>query len=76
MRYRELRWSDVDRAREVVAAWRDAHPTGTAEQLIADVGWEFHRDWGLVLRSQLYVEDRHRARRTTGVITDERGGIR
>jgi hypothetical protein len=65
VRYRELKRSDLNRTREIVRAWRDKHPTGTADQLAADVGPDFHRDWAPVLRATLFAEDRHRAKRTT-----------
>jgi hypothetical protein len=69
VRYREVKLSDLDRTRKVVAAWRAEHPAGTVEQLVADVGTMFHPDWGVVLRGTLVAVDRHRAREVTGVVT-------
>ena len=66
MRYREDKPEDLARARSAVAAWRERNPQGTADQLVADLGGQFHRDYGPVLRSVLVVVDRHRAREVTG----------
>jgi hypothetical protein len=52
-----------------VAAWRDQNPAGTAEQLVAALGGQFHRDYGPVLRAVLFAADRHRAREVTGITT-------
>jgi hypothetical protein len=49
----------------VVAAWRDQNPDGTAEQLVAALGSQFHRDYGPVLSAVLFATDRHRAREVT-----------
>ncbi len=57
---------ELDRARAAVMAWRDQHPAGTGEDLIAAVGRQFHRDYGAVLRALLVAVDRHRAREITG----------
>ncbi len=57
---------DLDRARAAVTAWRDQHPAGTSEDLIAAIGGQFHRDYGAVLRAVLVAVDRHRAREITG----------
>ncbi len=56
----------MDRARAAVTAWRDQHPAGTSEDLIAAVGGQFHRDYGAVLHAVLVAVDRHRAREITG----------
>ena len=69
MRFREDNPQELVRARAVVAAWRDQNPAGTAEQLIAALGGQFHRDYGPVLRAVLSAADRHRAREVTAVIT-------
>ena len=66
MRFREDRPADLDRARAAVAAWRDQHPAGIGEDLIAAIGWQFHQDYGVVLRAVLFAVDRHRAREITG----------
>jgi len=64
--FREDSPGDLDRARAAVAAWRDQNPAGTAEQLLADLGGQFHPDYGPVLRAVLFLADRHRARDITG----------
>jgi hypothetical protein len=69
VRFREDSPADLDRARAAVTAWRDQNPTGTCEELIAAVGRQFHRDYGVVLRAVLFAVDRHRAREITGGIT-------
>ena len=66
MRYREDRAEDLARARAAVAAWRDRNPAGTGEDLLAAIGCQFHRDYGVVLRAVLFAVDRHRAREITG----------
>ncbi len=71
MRFREDKPEDLDRARAAVAAWRAQHRQGTDEQLVADLGSQFHRDYGVVLRAVLFAVDRGRARRITGVITGQ-----
>ena len=50
MRYRENRPEDLMRARAAVAARRGQYPQGTAEQFVQDLGGQFHRDYGVVLR--------------------------
>jgi hypothetical protein len=67
VRFREDNPEDLDRARAAVAAWREQNPEGTAEQLVAAVGADFHRDYGPVLRAVLFAADRHRARAITGI---------
>ncbi len=46
MRYREDKPEDLARARAAVAAWRDRNPAGTGEELLAAIGYQFHRDYG------------------------------
>ena len=70
MRYRELKFTDLDMTRAVVKAWREEHPDGTAGELIAAVGGQFHRDWAPVLRGTLFAFDRHQARTVTGIIAE------
>ena len=65
MRYREDKPADLARARAAVAAWRDQNPAGTAEELVAAVGRQFHRDYAVVLRAVLFAVDRHRAHQVT-----------
>ena len=72
MRYREDSPGELARARAAVAAWRDRNPAGTGEELLAAIGDQFHRDYGVVLRAVLFAVDRHRARQTTGIPTEER----
>jgi len=67
VRFREDKPEDLDRARAAVAAWREQHPEGTADQLVADLGGQFHRDYGVVLRGVLFAVDSHAAKITTGV---------
>ncbi len=71
MRFREDKVEDLDRARTAVAAWREQHPQGTDEQLVADMGSQFHPDYAVVLRALLFAADRHQARGVTGIITAE-----
>ena len=47
-----------------MAAWRDQNPAGAAEQFVAALGGQFHRDYGPVLRAVLFAADRHRARKS------------
>jgi hypothetical protein len=68
VRFRDERPGDLDRTRAAVAAWRAAHPAGSADDLVAAVGPAFHPDWAVVLRGVLFALDRHRARRITGAI--------
>jgi hypothetical protein len=70
VRFREDTPEDLARARTAVAAWRDQNPAGTAGQLIIDLGAQFHRDYGPVLRAVLFSADRHRAREITGLTED------
>jgi hypothetical protein len=73
MRFRDDRPKDLDRARAAVTTWRDENPAGTPEHLIAALGRQFHRDYGVVLRGLLFATDRHRAREITGIgVTDPR----
>jgi hypothetical protein len=76
VRFRDEKPSDLDKARAAVAAWRDGHPAGTADDLIAAVGPAFHPDWAVVLRGVLFATDRHRARAITGVVPGRAGAIR
>jgi hypothetical protein len=76
VRFRDEIPGDLDRARAAVAAWREDHPAGTADDLITAVGPGFHPDWAVVLRGVLFAADRHRARRITGVLTGSAGTLR
>jgi hypothetical protein len=66
MRFREDRPADLDRARREVAAWHDANPHGTADELIKAVGPGFHPHYAVVLRGVLFAVDRNRAHEITG----------
>ena len=72
MRYREDSAEELARARAAVAAWRDRNPAGTGEELIAAIGHQFHRDYGVVLRAVLFAVDRHRAHQVIGIPGVER----
>ncbi len=76
MRYRDEKPGDQERARAAVKAWREEHPGGTPEQLVAAVGPRFHRDWAPVLRAMLYMADKHAARVVTGIVTGTAGESR
>lgn len=67
MRFREDKPEDLQRARIEVAAWRERSPQGTADQLIADLGARFHKDYGPLLRAVLFTVDRHAARAITRI---------
>ena len=69
MRFREDNPADLVRARTAVTTWRDQNPAGTVDELVAVVGRQFHRDYGVVLRAVLFAVDRHRAREVTGIAT-------
>ena len=71
VRYREDTPGELARARAAVTAWRDRNPAGTAEDLFAAIGHQFHRDYGVVLRAVLFAVDRHRARQVTGIRAEE-----
>jgi hypothetical protein len=61
VRFREDSPEDLARARAAVAEWRDQNPAGTAGQLVAALGGQFHLDYGPVLRGMLFAIDRDRA---------------
>jgi hypothetical protein len=69
VRFREDNPAGLARARAAVKVWRDQNPTGTGEELVAAIGHQFHRDYGVVLRAVLFAVDRHRAREVTGTAT-------
>ena len=69
MRFRDDNPADLARARTAVTAWRDRNPAGTGDELVAAVGRQFHPDYGVVLRAELFAVDRHRAREVTGIAT-------
>jgi hypothetical protein len=63
----EERGRDLDRARTAVARWRDQNPEGAPGQLVAELGGQFHPDYGPVLRAVLFAVDSHAAKIATGV---------
>jgi hypothetical protein len=67
VRYRDDKPGTRDRARKAVAAWREQHPDGTYEELVADLGPDFPDGYGPILRSMLFVIERHDAKILTGV---------
>jgi hypothetical protein len=77
VRFRDEKPGDMDRAREAVREWRAQHPEGTPDQLVADIGGEFHHgEWAAVLRSILHVADRHAARAVSGITAGTTGASR
>jgi hypothetical protein len=72
VRYREDTPGELARARAAVAAWRDRNPAGTGEELLTAIGYQFHRDYGVVLRAVPFAVDRHRVRQVTGISVEER----
>jgi hypothetical protein len=58
MRFREDNPADLDRARTAVAQWREQHPAGTQDQLLAALSPQFHPDYAPVLRAVLFTHDR------------------
>jgi hypothetical protein len=71
VRFREDSPEDLARARTAIADWRDRNPAGTAEELVATIGHQFHQDYAVVLRAVLFAVDRHRARQVTGIAAEE-----
>jgi len=71
VRFRDDNPADLARARAAVAAWRDQNPAGTSNELVAAIGGQFHRDYGVVLRAVLFALDRRRAREVTGITTGD-----
>jgi hypothetical protein len=67
VRYRDDKPEYLVRARAVVAAWRGQHQQGTYEQMVADLGPDFPEGYAPVLRSVLFVIERHEAKIVTGV---------
>ncbi len=67
MRFREDKPEDLQRARAAVTQWRQEHPDGTAEEMLAAVRPEFHKDYGPVLRALLFRADLRPAQVTAGI---------
>jgi hypothetical protein len=69
VRFREDKPEYLVRARKAVAAWREQHPQGSYDQLVADLGPDFPDGYAPVLRSVLFVIERRDAKLVTGVTT-------
>ena len=67
MRFRDDRPEDLARARKAVREWRAEHPQGTADELVADLGGQFHPGYGPVLRGVLAAIELHGAKIVTGI---------
>jgi hypothetical protein len=67
MRFREDTENDRARARDVVRAWRDEHPDGSAKEVLTALGPHFHADYGPVLRALLFRADLRNAKVATGI---------
>jgi hypothetical protein len=62
MRYRDVKEADLARARAAVGEWRDSHPEGTSEAMLAELGAQFDPDYQVILRGMLFRTDRDRGR--------------
>jgi hypothetical protein len=76
MRFSEDTPAVQARARTEVAAWREQHPDGTVEEMLAALGSRFHKDYGPVLRSALFRADEQRDRQGTGAAAGTDPGSR
>ena len=76
MRFREDKPADLERARAAVAQWREQHPTGTEDEMIAALGSQFHPEYGPVLRATLFALERHRTSTSTSTGADPVPGTR
>jgi hypothetical protein len=65
MRFSEDTPAVQARARAEVAAWREQHPDGTVEEMLAALGSRFHKDYGPALRSALFRADEQPDRHST-----------
>jgi len=74
VRFRDDSAEELARARSEVRAWRQQHPQGTADELVADLGGQFHPDYGPVLRGVLAALELHSAKITTGISVLEVSG--
>lgn len=72
VRFRDDKPEVLARARAAVAAWRERHPEGTYEQLVADLGPDFPTGYGTVLRSVLFMIEKQQARQVTGTVPQSR----
>jgi len=57
VRYREDTPAEQERARAAVEQWRGAHPDGSPEEMLAEIGPGFDKDYGPVLRAALFRAD-------------------
>lgn len=67
MRFREDSEADRTRARDAVRTWREENPDGTPAEMLAELGPQFHADYGPVLRAMLFRADLRDANVTTGI---------
>jgi hypothetical protein len=67
VRFRENSEKEQAKAREAVKAWRAEHPDGTPAEMLAELGPEFHADYGPVLRAMLFRADLRDAKVATGI---------
>jgi hypothetical protein len=67
VRFREIKPGDLERAREAIRQWRAQHPEGTAEEMLAALGGEFHPDFAPVLRSVLFRDELDGAEIANGI---------
>ena len=67
MRYREDTPAEQERARAAVEQWRGAHPDGSPEEMLAEIGPGFDKDYGPVLRAFLARADGYARAGTTDV---------
>jgi hypothetical protein len=75
MRFREDKAEDLARARTEVAAWREANPRGTQDELVEAVGPKFHKDYAVVLRGILFrfdLDDAHEVAGTAAGVEADR----
>jgi hypothetical protein len=77
VRFREDKPADLARARAAVAAWHEKNPRGIADDMVADLGSDFNKDYAPVLRSVLFALELWNTKVTTGVsIIEATGGQR
>ena len=55
--------------RAAVAQWREQNPAGTADELIAALGSQFHSEYGPVLRGTLFRYDQDHTGSPTQQVT-------
>jgi hypothetical protein len=67
VRFREQKPEDLERARTKVREWRAENPEGTAEEMLAALAGQFHKDYAPVLRSVLFRGDLDGAEIAAGI---------